>query len=65
MTKNNLIFNEFYDEFHNEFFNKVVLKEISIREKLRQTLFDADHRNMMIDRYGMTEAETVTIEELI
>jgi len=36
----------------------------NIKEQLRDNLFSANHRSAMIDRYGYTEAMTITIEEL-
>jgi len=36
-----------------------------IAEQSRDNLFNADHRNKMIKEYGYTEAQKVTIEDLI
>jgi non-ribosomal peptide synthetase component F len=46
------------------------LKEIAsetqkIQKQSFDNLFNADHRNAMLEKYGYTEAQTVTIEELM
>ncbi len=33
--------------------------------KNRDNLFNADHRNLMIEKYGATEAQFIKIEDLL
>lgn len=42
-----------------------MLDSIGFSERMRQNLFDADHRNAMIEKYGMSEAEIIDIKDLI
>jgi len=36
-----------------------------LQDRVFDNLFNAEHRQIMIDRYGYTEAQTITIEELL
>jgi len=37
---------------------------MTIQKQFRDNLFNADHRRLMIETYGTTEAEWITVEKL-
>ena len=41
-----------------------LLQAQKVGQQNKQNLFDADHRNRMIEKYGSTEADFVNIENL-
>lgn len=43
---------------------KEIMKLAELQLKHRDNLFNADHRRVMIEKYGATEAEFVTVEDL-
>lgn len=44
---------------------EMMLKDVDIANQAKDNLFSANHRNKMIQAYNYTEAQTVTIEELL
>ena len=37
---------------------------MNLQEQMVQNLFSANHRNAMIQKYGYTQAMTITVDEL-
>lgn len=53
------------DKEFEEMAMSVFVQDIQMNEQRKDNLFNADHRNTMITRYGFSDAMLIKIEDLI
>lgn len=53
------------DKEFEEMAHSVFVQDVQMTKSRRDNLFSADHRNIMIAKYGYTDAMLIKIEDLI